>query len=108
MSRTYRKNLRMNTCCGSNTDFYRKRNRYYRRKRNQQLTKIRKLTIEDFSDTYLDPKYPKKDTWREPTDGYFLLTKEEAKKLLNKQNNSNYINNLLVYAKRHLKSFHKN
>ena len=75
MSRSYKKQLRMNWCCGSNTEFYRELNRQRRRYSKEQLNKIRKMHIDDFSDIYIDPKIPKKDTWREPTDGGFILDK---------------------------------
>lgn len=109
MSRTYKKQLRMNFCCGSNTEFYRERNRKRRSLRKAQLDKIRKMSIDDFSDMYMEPKIPKKDTWREPTDGYFLLDKNEYTKLKNECENStnDFSKRLLVYAKRHLKYLNK-
>ena len=82
MSRSYKKQLRMNWCCGSNTEFYRERNRQRRRYSKEQLNKIRKMHIDDFSDIYIDPKLPKKDTWREPTDGHWKSYPKELKKKL--------------------------
>ena len=114
MSRSYKKQLRMNWCCGSNTEFYRERNRQRRRHSKEQLNKIRKMHIDDFSDMYMDPKIPKKDTWREPTDGGFILDKSEYAKLKKEyENESNeiskpYVKRLLTYCQRHLKYLNKN
>ena len=113
MSRTYKKQLRMNWCCGSNTEFYHERNCQRRRYSKEQLNKIRKMHIDDFSDMYMDPKLPKKDTLREPTDGGFILDKNEYAKLKKEyENDSNeisklYIKKLLIYVKRHLKHLNK-
>lgn len=113
MSRSYKKQLRMNWCCGSNTEFYREMNRQRRRFCKEQLNKIRKMSIDDFSDMYMDPKLPKKDTWREPTDGGFILDKNEYTKLKKEYENDpnefskSYIKRLLIYGKRHLKHLNK-
>lgn len=113
MSRSYKKQLRMNWCCGSNTEFYRERNHQRRRYSKEQLNKIRKMHIGDFSDMYMDTKLPKKDTWREPTDGGFILDKSEYAKLKKEyENDSNefskpYVKRLLTYCQRHLKYLNK-
>lgn len=76
MSRSYNKIMRVGICTGSNTEYYRKRNRAKRMLMRRGLAKIRKMDINDFADTYMDPKMPKKNTWDEPTDGVWYITKD--------------------------------
>lgn len=66
MSKTYKKFLRLNNACGSNTKFYRKRRKSLRRKSKQSLHKS--------GDDFVNPEELSvfKDTWREPTDGHWL------------------------------------
>lgn len=91
MSRSYRKRyLRLNNCLGSNTWYYRKKRKQFRRKAKQQLHS----KLEDF----VHPEKLKvfKDTWREPTDGSWLA---DAKDIKNNFSNSKWIK-LLYKLKR--------
>jgi len=77
MSRTYRKNIRQNIATGSNHEYYKIRRRNARHSSNNILKNlIANYNVEEVSDVILNPKMPKKDTWREPTDGYILVNKD--------------------------------
>lgn len=83
MSRTYRNRVRCGICNGSNTEFYRERtrkNRHINRQeirnkfsRNIDLGDIEKYgipeSIRETEDELTFTKLPKRDNWREPTDG---------------------------------------
>lgn len=70
MSDTYRKNIRVGICCGSNTNFYRKRRRTKRHRDNNRIRAVvANNNIEDIDDVLNIEKIPKRDSWNEPTDG---------------------------------------
>lgn len=73
MSRSRNKYAKFPICCGSNTEFYRERNRSTRAKNRQMLRNlIGKMDIEDVADViynftnHMNDSY---DRWLEPTDG---------------------------------------
>lgn len=49
MSRTYKNVLKLGMCCGSNTEWYKRRRRSQRAKNRHALRKIRQMTIETFA-----------------------------------------------------------
>lgn len=75
MSRTYRKVIKQGICYGSNTEFYRDMNRNCRHKNNQSLRELlANNDIETVNDLIMSFK-PIHDSWREPTDGTYLISK---------------------------------
>ncbi len=69
MSKTYRKNVRVGICTGSNTEFYRERRRTHRRKVKNKLKKLQNSgTKEDMENVQLE-KLIKRNSWEELTDG---------------------------------------
>lgn len=76
MSRTYRKYVRVGFGCGDNREFYKARRRSIRTKNSQHLQDLKQYSPEDMDELATFPKFPKKDTWRETTDGYYLITKD--------------------------------
>lgn len=95
MSRTYRKNLRVGICTGSNTEYYRERRRLQRRKLNQELhTLSSHYTVEAMEeDVVNNPKIPKVNEWLEPTDGRYLITRH------NKDLHASYIKDVRYLMK---------
>lgn len=80
MSKTYRKNVRANVACGDNRDFYKTRRRNNKHAIKHDLRNlVANYNSEDIDDMILTPKIIKKDTWREPTDGYNLINKDILK-----------------------------
>lgn len=86
MGKTRRNVIREGICCGSNTEFYRQRRKRQRRINSQRLkTAANSLDVlEDFNDIEAidDVEYlhmPKRDDYREPTDGTILIEKEDLK-----------------------------
>ena len=79
MSRTYRKYVKCGICTGSNTEYYRDMNRKCRSKNRQSLRNLIANkdieAIDDFISTYK----PIHDSWREPTDGTFIVSKRDKK-----------------------------
>lgn len=76
MSRTYRKVIRQGICTGSNTEYYRDMNRKCRTKNRQSLRNmIANYDIEVVSDIIPLSEVPIHDSWNEPTDGTFLISK---------------------------------
>ena len=74
MSRSYRNYIYAPIATGNNGPWYKMRRRKFRRTENNKLRSIfAHEDIEDASDLTNDPKLPKKDTWREPTDGGNLV-----------------------------------
>ena len=81
MSKTYRKNVRANNAVGDNRDFYKIRRRNQKHASKQELRNlVANYDFEEIDNLVLEPKHIKKDTWREPTDGYTLLNQEIIKK----------------------------
>lgn len=69
MSKTYRKNVRVGICGGTNTEFYRGRRRKNRRTTKTQLHNVvTNGSDEDIENVSFD-KLPKRDDYTEPTDG---------------------------------------
>lgn len=77
MSRTYRKYIRQGNCTGSNTDFYRDMNRKCRRKNNHELRNLMANNDIEMVDNKIMSYKPIRDTWREPTDGTCLISKND-------------------------------
>lgn len=83
MSKTYRKNIRASIACGSNTEWYKLRRRWIRHKKKQALVNtIKHYPQEEIDNYFTEPLFCKKDTWREPTDGYYLINKDTIKQYL--------------------------
>ena len=102
MSRTYRKNLSFGVCYGKNTDFYRRRKRYYKHLFRHNLNNLLKhYNVEDVNDLVLNPKYPKRDTWNEPTDGRYLVNLHNLKRY--KRNQWGIYDYVVKKASRYLK-----
>ena len=88
MARTYRKVIRCGICHGTNTDYYRDRRRLARRQNNHMLRNLMaNYAIEDVDNIIYTIVYPH-DDWNEPTDGTFLITKDNKKHYVG--NNSFY------------------
>lgn len=70
MSKTYRKNIRIGICYGSNTEFYRSRRRRKRRADNNKIRNVvGKYDAQDIDDALNIERMPKRNSWIEPTDG---------------------------------------
>jgi len=81
MARTYRKHILCTICNGDNRDFYRCRRRKIKNLGRMQLRRlIANYDINEVSDLWEEPKFPMKDTWSEPTDGHWGMSKEDFKK----------------------------
>lgn len=77
MSRTYRKYVKCGTCTGSNTEFYRDRNRKARQMNRHNLRNLMANNdIEDVANLVITIVLPH-DSWNEPTDGTFLVSKKD-------------------------------
>ena len=86
MSKSYAKYKSMGICCGHNTPWYRERRRRICRINNNRIRQILATKpIEEFDECFTPYKLPKKDTWREPTDGTIRYTAKKIKKLIEKQ-----------------------
>lgn len=94
MGKTYRKNIRIGYCGGTNTEFYRERNRKTRRQ-NREI--CREMTIDEDRDLATFNEDNRKDSYREPTDGTFLINDST----FNAHEDIEYINEL---ANKYLKS----
>ena len=94
MSRTYKKNVKVGIAGGTNTEFYRSRDRKIRRK-NREICRCM-VDDEDRDLTVMNDKYIKND-WEEPTDGSFVINDST----LNIHKDAEYINEL---ANKYLKS----
>ena len=78
MACTYRKFVKCGFCGGSNTEYYRNMNRKCRQKNRRTLhNMIINYDIETCSDLIPFGEVPIHDSWREPTDGTFLITKKD-------------------------------
>lgn len=79
MSRTYRKVVKCGVCTGSNTEYYRDMNRKCRQKNNQSLRNLlANYDIDDVNDKVMTHT-PIHNSWDEPTDGTFLISKTAKK-----------------------------
>ena len=78
MSKTKRKAIRVGICNGSNTSFYRNRRKRQRHINAQKLrAATNSLIIDEDIDDVIYLHIPKRDDWREPTDGSYLIEKED-------------------------------
>lgn len=78
MARTYRKFVKCGICNGSNTEYYREKNRKCRAKNRQTLRNmIVNYDIETCSDLIPLGEVPIHNSWDEPTDGTYLITKKD-------------------------------
>ena len=83
MSRTYRKVVKCGICTGSNTEYYREKNRKCRAKNRHSLhNMIVNYDIETVSDTIPFGEVPIHDSWDEPTDGTFLVSLKNKEEYL--------------------------
>ena len=79
MSRTYKKYVKCGVCTGSNTEYYRDMNRKVRHKNNHSLRNLlANNDIETVSEKIMTER-PIHDSWDEPTDGTFLISKTAKK-----------------------------
>lgn len=79
MSRTFRKYIRHGICTGSNTEWYRARRRWLRKRNRQELwNAIKHFDIEEAAERLSFTWIPKRDGWCEPTDGVQLYTPDEV------------------------------
>ena len=72
MSRSYKKHASGGICCGSNTEYYRDRNRSTRNKNKHIIRNTLKryeLDEIDGFDLISNKRNPDYDSWMEPTDG---------------------------------------
>ena len=82
MSRSYKKVLSLGICAGSNTLWYKKRRQRFANSRKHQLRNLMaNYTADAVSEMIYDIKYPKRDTWYEPTDGRQLWFSKPIKGL---------------------------
>lgn len=77
MARTYRKVIKCGRCTGSNTEYYRDMNRECRNKNNHELRNLMANYDIDEVDDMIMTHTPIHDDWNEPTDGTFLVSKED-------------------------------
>lgn len=81
MSKSYAKYKTEGMCTGSNTEYYRDRNRRLRAKNKNNIKKILKnKPIEDFDDLFIPSKEPDNTRWNEPTDGTCKMYANDYKK----------------------------
>lgn len=91
MSKTYHKNIRIGVCSGSNTMYYRNRNRKVRRTNKSLL----KSAVSQYEDDEIQEnlnfiKLPK-NTWDEPTDGTHTYNKKQLNLLLEIENDKDFM-----------------
>ena len=79
MARTYRKLVKVGTCTGSNTEFYRYMNRKCRNKNRQNLHNLMANYDIENIDNYISYSKPIHDSWNEPTDGTHLISRKDKK-----------------------------
>lgn len=81
MSKSYGKYKTESFCSGSNTEYYRDRNRRLRSKNKNNINRILKnKPIENFDDIFIPSKEPKNMMWLEPTDGTCKMYANDYKK----------------------------
>lgn len=79
MSRTYRKYVKCGICTGSNTEYYRDMNRKCRNKNRQSLRNLLANKDIEVVDDFISTYNPIHDSWNEPTDGTFIVSKRNKK-----------------------------
>ena len=78
MSRTRKKYIKMGNCCGSNTEYYRKRRKTENAKNKQILVNaFIKYDVEEIDEHIYNVSLPH-DKWNEPTDGTSLVDYKSA------------------------------
>lgn len=78
MARTYRNIVKLGVCTGSNTEYYRTMNRKCRAKNRHSLRNMMaNYDIETINDIMPAPAVPIHDSWNEPTDGTFFISKND-------------------------------
>lgn len=77
MSRTYRKVIKCGVCTGSNTEYYRDMNRKCRRKNNHELRNLLAHNDIEVVNDKIMTYVPIHDGLDEPTDGTYLIRKED-------------------------------
>ena len=84
MSRSYKKIVKLGNCGGSNTEYYRTMNRKCRAKNRHTLRSIMaNYDIETVSDNIPNAEIPIRDSWNEPTDGTYIVSKEDKNFYIN-------------------------
>jgi hypothetical protein len=86
MSRSYKKYVKLGTCGGFGSDnsyFYRLRRRKIS-KQNRQILRnaVAHFDSKDVDEHIYDYRLPKRDDWREPTDGTRLYDKKDVERVL--------------------------
>lgn len=80
MSRTYRKYVKCGICTGSNTEYYRDMNRKCRSKNRHELRNlISNYDIDTVCEMISCGSAPVHNSWDEPTDGTFIVSKRNKK-----------------------------
>ena len=80
MSKSSGKYKTIGFAVGNNTEYYRERIKYQRRVNNHRIRDIiANNDIEDFDDILVAYKLPKRDGFREPTDGIYKVYPDEVK-----------------------------
>lgn len=91
MSKSYGKYKNLGIATGSNTEWYRDRIRKVRNKNKHRIKNIlSNFNTEDFDDAYIPYKIPKKDTWREPTDGTVRYTAKDVERLVDNNGGNHF------------------
>ena len=105
MSRSYKKNIRIQMCSGKNVMFYKYRRRKNRHRLNQELHEASiKYDSEDIDDNINPDTMPKQDLWREPSDGHYGMNKDQYKQFKRENPGRNWRDKLARY---YLKAKHK-
>lgn len=87
MSRSYKKNIVVNTCYGDNRDFYKSRRRKIKNAHRMQLRSlVAQYEPEVIDDIWKEPSIPMRDTWAEPTDGHYGMNRDMWKAQKKKYN----------------------
>ena len=101
MSKTYRKNIRIGICYGSNTEFYRSRRRRKRRSDNTQIrTVVGKYDGEDIDDALNIERMPKRNSWLEPTDGTVTYRSSDINHIARESSESDFKKRILRILKK--------
>lgn len=75
MSKSYARYLRMGIGVGSNTEYYRYRLRKFRNKNRHRIRNLlANHPVAEFDYRFVDFRQPRRDDWREPTDGTWIYT----------------------------------
>lgn len=78
MARTYRNVVKFGICTGSNTEYYREKNRKCRAQNRHSLRNaIANYDVDKIDEVISSPMVPIHDDWDEPTDGTYIITKKD-------------------------------